>query len=164
MLMDGISVANMANHLGCIGVGNLFWIDEGLQPKKVAVQFEHVVTPGFLMKVVDVLRHHRHLSHKGLKLRYGQVARIRLRFADKFGPMNVPIPNQLLMLAKSLGAGDLLRVELGPQPSLRIPKRWNTTFCGHACTGEHHQTLAGAELIAKVAGNHEMKGGRGLHA
>jgi len=109
------------------------------------------------VQTIDVLRDQQERRDTSLDVRDGDVRGIGLRVRGALAPHCVPIPHQLRIALECRRRCKLARVEVRPQPGLRIAKCRNAGFRRDTRTREHGNLAR----IGERAGESIRNGGRG---
>src|SRR3984957_16491211 len=110
------------------------------------MQVVHWRAAGTLVQVVDVLRDDTDLGMV-LPGRDGAVPVIGFDGADQVVPPQIPSPDPLGIALPALNAGQLVGIELGPQPVLVVAERRHAALRGDSRAGQHRDTH-----LTKIAG------------
>src|ERR1700722_12445180 len=102
--------------------------------EQTAMQVVHRRATGTLVQVVDVLRDDADLGVV-LPGRDGAVPVIGFDPADQIVPPEIPAPDPLGIALPALNAGQLVGIELGPQPVLVVAERRYAALRGDSRTG-----------------------------
>src|ERR1700689_5125651 len=110
------------------------------------MQVVHWRAAGTLVQVVDVLRDDADLGVV-LPGSDGAVPVIGFDPADQIVPPEIPAPDPLGIALPALNAGQLVGIELGPQPVLVVAERRYAALRGDSRAGQHRDTH-----LTKIAG------------
>ena len=128
----------MARVLGPVG-DNL--LDAAAVAQDVAVVLEDTLAAGPLVQAVHVLRDERESRHTAGKLGQREMTGVRVGLANQFTTEFVPVPDELRITLEGFGRGEILGVEIGPEPGQRVTKRGDPALRGDPRAREHANVL-----------------------
>ncbi|AZF08201.1 hypothetical protein C4J94_5481 [Pseudomonas sp. R5-89-07] len=105
---------------------------------QAAVQMHDVLRPRALVQVIDILSYDRNLFAGGRQSTNRKMSGVWLGLASLGAPPQIPAPNQLRVLPKSLYRFQSFGVVFLPKAYEFVAKCWNSTCSRDACAGEKH--------------------------
>ena len=116
-------------------------LDAAAVSQDVTVVLEDTLAAGPLVQPIHVLRNERESRHTAGERRQRVVTGVRVGLANQFTTEFVPVPDELRITLEGFGRGEILGVEIGPEPGQRVTKRGDPALRGDPRAREHANVL-----------------------